>query len=92
MDINNVKKQTRDLKNKIHKPEDRPPVDWCYYLDSSNFIRSVLAPSKYGEYVSKLDDFEVRVFCRQHSLHSDTDIIKFAIDNTEFTINGLFGL
>ena len=63
MDINNVKKQTRDLKNKIHKPEDRPPVDWCYYLDSSNWIRSVLAPSTFGEYVSKLDDFEVREFC-----------------------------
>lgn len=92
MDINNVKKQTRDLKNKIHKPEDRPPVDWCYYLDSSNWIRSVLAPSTFGEYISKLDDFEVREFCRKFGLHSDTDIIKFAIDNTEFTINGLFGL
>ena len=92
MDINNVKKQTRDLKNKIHKPEDRPPVDWCYYLDSSNFIRSVLAPSTFGEYISKLDDFEVREFCREHDLHSDCDIIKFSMDNTEFTINGLFGL
>ena len=89
MDINNVKKQTRDLKNKIHKPEDRPPVDWCYYLDSSNWIRSVLAPSTFGEYVSKLDDFEVREFCRKFGLHSDTDIIKFSMDNTEFTINAI---
>ena len=89
MNINDVSKQTRELKNKIHKPEDRPPVDWCYYLDSSNFIRSVLAPSTFGEYISKLDDFEVREFCRKHSLHSDTDIIKFAIDNTEFTINAI---
>ena len=92
MNINDIKKKQREFENKINKPEDRPPIDWTYYLDSSNFIRSVLAPSKYGEEISTYDDYEVREFCRKHDLHSDTDIIQFAIDNTEFTINGLFGL
>ena len=89
MDINNVKKQTRDLKNKIHKPEDRPPVDWCYYLDSSNFIRSVLAPTTLGEEIQTYDDFEVREFCRKHNLQSDEDIIKFAMEHMEWTINAI---
>lgn len=90
MDKNDVRRKKRELQNKIHKPEDRPPIDWCYYLDSSNFIRSVLAPSKYGKEIAQYDDYEVREFCRKFSLHTDTDIIQFAIDNTEFTINGLF--
>lgn len=68
------------------------PIDWCEMLDSSNFIKSVLAPSKYGEEIQTYDDYEVREFCRKHNLHNDEDIILFAIQNTEFTIEGLFGL
>ena len=89
MDINDIKRKQRDLKNKIHKPEDRPPIDWCYYLDSSNFIRAVLAPSKYGEEIAQYDDLEIRFFCQKYDLHTDTDIIQFAIDNTEWTINSI---
>ena len=89
MNKSDIKRKQRELKNKINKPEDRPPVDWCYYLDSSNWIRSVLAPSQYGEYISELDDYEVREFCRKYDLHTDTDIIQFAIENTEFTINAI---
>lgn len=85
-----VKKLNDKLKNEFML--NKKPVDWCEMLDSSNFVRSVLAPSKYGEYVSKLDDLEVRFFCRENNLHSDNDIIKFSIANTEFTVNGLFGL
>ena len=87
-------KKVKKLNDKLKKEfmVNKKPVDYCEMLDSSNFIRSVLAPSKYGEYVSKLDDLENRFFCREHGLHSDNDIIKFSIANTEFTINGLFGL
>ena len=87
-------KKVKHLNDKLKREfmVNKKPVDWCEQLDSSNFIRSVLAPSKYGEYVSKLDDLEVRFFCRENNLHTDNDIIKFSIANTEFTINGLFGL
>ena len=87
-------KKVKHLNDKLKKEfmVNKKPVDWCEQLDSSNFIRSVLAPSKYGEYVSKLDDLEIRFFCRDFNLHTDSDIIKFSIANTEWTINGLFGL
>ena len=84
--------KSRKQMAQLSKVVNRKPIDWTEDLDSSNFIRSVLAPSTYGEEIATYDDFEVREFCRKHSLHSDTDIIQFAIENTEFTLEGLFGL
>ena len=87
-------KKARKLNNKVKEEFQlsKKPVDWCEKLDSSHFIKSVLAPSKYGQEIATYDDFEVREFCRKFGLHSDEQIIKFSIDNTEFTIEGLFGL
>ena len=81
--------KSRKQMAQLSKVVNRKPIDWTEDLDSSNFIRSVLAPTTLGEEIQTYDDFEVREFCREHDLHSDTDIIKFAIDNTEFTINAI---
>lgn len=81
MDINKVRKEIRDLQNIINPLQERPELDWTYYLDNSNFIRSVLFQSKYGQQVSTYSDLEVREFCRQHNLHTDIDIVEFTINN-----------
>ena len=81
--------KSRKQMAQLSKVVNRKPIDWTEDLDSSNFIRSVLAPSTYGEEIQTYDDFEVREFCRKHNLQSDEDIVKFAMDNTNWTINAL---
>lgn len=81
--------KSRKQMAQLSKVVNRKPIDWTEDLDSSNFIRSVLAPSTYGEEIATYDDFEVREFCRKHQLHSDEDIVKFAMEHMEWTINAI---
>lgn len=81
--------KSRKQMAQLSKVVNRKPIDWTEDLDSSNFIRSVLAPTTLGEEIQTYDDFEVREFCRKHNLQSDEDIIKFAMEHMEWTINAI---
>lgn len=81
--------KSRKQMTQLSKVVNRKPIDWTEDLDSSNFIRSVLAPTTLGEEIQTYDDFEVRGFCRKNNLHSDEEIVQFAMNHMEWTINAI---
>ena len=87
MDINKLRQLNREL-GYNDKAFDNCDISTL----RDGFARAVLAPSKYGELVYQMDDFEFSLWLKEHGLHSNEQLIQFAIDNTEFTIKGLFGL
>ena len=87
MDINKLRQLNREL-GYNDKAFDNCDISTL----RDGFARAVLAPSKYGELVYQMDDFEFSLWLKEHGLHSNEQLIRFSIANTEFTINGLFGL
>ena len=87
MDINKLRQLNREL-GYNDKAFDNCDISTL----RDGFARAVLALSKYGELVYQMDDFEFSLWLKEHGLHSNEQLIRFSIENTEWTINGLFGL
>ena len=84
MDINKLRQLNRELRYNA-KAFDNCDISTL----RAGFARAVLAPSKYGELVYQMDDFEFSLWLKEHGFHSNEQLIQFAIENTEFTINAI---
>ena len=84
------KDKNKKIKRQLQQIADTDWVqDYCKYLDQNNFVKSCMGPTIYWDQVKDYDPIEILYFCKEHDLHSYEDVVKFAMEHTNWSVNAI---